>query len=191
LKKSILAVAALAAISASSFASAAISPKWDELSVGYTQLDFDDAFELSGVTFSGTTLVAESFFVGGSYGALKETVDGSKVDLTEVRLGGGVIMPVGRQTHVYFRANYINLEAGIDSVSADSDGFGAAVGVRYAITPDYELGFSAEHIDIDSETDLKVEGELRINAAKKVAVVLKYARYEDANSTYLGASYYF
>lgn len=175
------------------------APSWNQLSAGYTKVNVDNFEAATGHQFSGTVELSESLFASASIQKtsemliveLDDTFDEFKVNHTDMRFGLGFVKEINKQIDAYFAVHYVSQKDKFEQFANDENGFSAGVGVRYSLTKDYEIGLLLEHIDIKEETDIKVEGEIRLAASKTLAVVGRYARYQDANQFYIGAAYYF
>jgi Ax21 family sulfation-dependent quorum factor len=157
MKRSLLALTLLAAIPFA--ASAAEGLSYNYVEGGYTATNRDnDGADSDGWGINGSGAIAENFHVFGGYDHQKtddETIGGlrfSGVDVDHWRLGLGYNHPVASNTDLLARVAYENYD--IESYSDKLDGYSAEVGVRSALTQNFEGYALAGYEDGD-----KIDGD--------------------------------
>ena len=122
--------------------------------LGYQSIELDAGpFDVDGDGFvlSGSFEIADQFHVFGGYGTADFDFD---VDLTELSLGLGFNTPIADNTDLVASIAYV--EADVDTNgfgSADENGYGASVGLRSMIAPNFELAGSINYVDLGDSDD--------------------------------------
>jgi Ax21 family sulfation-dependent quorum factor len=138
-------LAALTLLAALPFAaSAAEGLSYTYVEGGYIATDSDGA-DADGWAINGSGAIAENFHVFGGFSAQEtddETIGGFRfdgVDVDQWRLGVGYNYEVASNTDLLARLAYENYEFDFGQFGSDDlDGYSAEVGVRSALTPNFE-----------------------------------------------------
>lgn len=188
-----LTVVAAALLASSAFTATADDIKWDQTFAGYERLSIDDTdIKLSGITLGATKTLNDYIYATASYSAVKDDIAMfGKIKLDQLVIGLGLYASVAPGVALYSQASYINQDFSAFGESITDDGWSVGAGVRYAVTPIFEVGASVERMDIEGTKDTKVSGEARLSVATNIALVSRFSRFDDANSVFLGATYYF
>ncbi len=140
MKRSLLALTLLAALPFA--ASAAEGLSYTYVEGGYIATDSDGA-DADGWGINGSGAIAENFHIFGGYSA-QETDDEpffgiANVDVDQWRVGLGYNYAVASNTDLLARLAYENYEFDFGPFGSDDlDGYSAEVGVRSALTPNFE-----------------------------------------------------
>ena len=143
--------AALIAFSASASAEGF---DYNYLSLSYEQIDIDDGtFNADGDGFgiSGSFEISDSFFLfaGYSMGELE-----SVLDVDQLSAGVGWHTPVGDRLDFVAGLSYERIELSASGLgSADEDGYGAEIGLRYQATDAVELNGGINYVDYGNDGD--------------------------------------
>ena len=130
------------------------------LSLGYGNIEFDEVgVDGDGFVLSGSYSLNDSYFVFANYDAAD--LDFS-VDATTWGVGFGYRRPVSDKADFYARASYEYIEIDVPLVgSADDNGLGLGVGLRYSSNPDFEWHAGINYVDYGDggdDTGLEVGG---------------------------------
>ncbi|HJW46216.1 MAG TPA: diffusible signal factor-reguated Ax21 family protein [Lysobacter sp.] len=160
MKRSLLALTLLAALPFA--ASAAEGLSYTYVEGGYVATDGDGA-DADGWGINGSGAIAENFHIFGGYTA-QETDDFNVgpfrfdgVDVDQWRIGLGYNHPVASNTDLVARLAYENAE--VDGIDDDLDGYSAEVGVRSALTTNFE-GYAAAGYEDGNNFDGDFYGRL-------------------------------
>lgn len=115
----------------------------------YGTIDFDDlGVDGDGFGIGGSFAVSERFHVFGEY--QKADLDFG-VDVSQFDLGVGFNTPISDVVDVVARLAYVSAEVDVSGLgSADEDGYGAGVGLRGMVTPQFELNGDITYVDLGS-----------------------------------------
>lgn len=123
----------------------------------------------------------DGLWVGGRYGitpeihVLGEFYSLDDLDLTE--FGVGYHMPIAQKLDLYADAKFVDLDF--------DDGFGLTGGVRFAATPEFELGGGINYYNLtDSETQLFMNAAYTVG--NNIAVILEIEDGDLFDKTVLG-----
>lgn len=172
---------------------AATGASADELSysyleAGYLQTNIDDSgTDADGWRLGGSVALGESFHLFGNYDA--QELDDINVDVDTWRLGLGWNRSIADAHDLVVRAAYLELDADVGPASASVDGWEAEVGVRSALTPNFEtyvaLGY-ADADDVGGDGDLfgKLSGQYKFNPTWGLVATVSIN--DDANEVFIG-----
>jgi hypothetical protein len=141
------------------------------IEVGYGVVDFDDFDgDLKRYSVAGSALVSEQVYLFGNY-SYGETDSFSvfgnrgKLGVTGLSLGAGYRHEMSRLADLTLAAAYeyakVEGQGGLSSLGSETDnGYSLALGVRYLVAPEFELGTDVTYIDIGNTDDtiLRVGG---------------------------------
>lgn len=133
LKHSLLALTLLAAVPFA--ASAAEGLSYNYVEGGYVATDTDSG-DADGWGINGSGAIAENFHLFGGINSQK--TDDFDIDINHYRLGLGYNHAIARNTDLLARVAYEKYEIDSPFVSSDPDGYSAEVGVRSALTQNFE-----------------------------------------------------
>lgn len=166
MKRSLLALAMMAAVPAlalSAAASAADGLSYSYVEGGYVATDADGG-DAEGFGGNASFAVHPNFHVFGGYS--HQEIDSSDVDFDQWRLGVGYNHPVAANTDLVTRIAYENFRtddfrAGgvVVAPGVDADGYSAEVGVRSALTPMLE-GYALAGYEDGDQFDGDLYGRL-------------------------------
>lgn len=116
--------------------------------------DWDDADD--GFNAGGSLMISPSLRLFGDY---------TDTDLEQLRLGGGVILPMASPLGLEIGGSYQNLQVDNPGPGGlDDDGFGVHGIARLAATPEFTLAGKVEYVfrdDIDDELVYGVDADYR------------------------------
>ena len=145
----------IGALMLSSATAMAEGPSYSFIQANYQEVDIDigGGFDADGNGYgvAGSVAINDSWFIFAGYAASELE---SIVDLDEMKLGAGWNSAISEKTDWFVTLAYIDLElsaAGIPSVS--DSGFGASVGVRSMMNPNFELYGSLGYSDLGDGGD--------------------------------------
>ena len=171
-------------------ASAAEGLSYTYVEGGYVAND-SDLVDSDGWGIQGSAAFTDNFHVFGGYGA-QETDDVTfgnvrfdGFDVDQWRLGVGYNHTIATNTDLLARAAYENFE--VDGISGDFDGYSAEVGVRSALTQNFEgyalAGFQGGG-DIDEEFYGRLGAQVKFNQNWGISGDVKFA--EDDTQWFIG-----
>jgi hypothetical protein len=162
MKRNILGAVALIALPAAS-----------QAEFNYTFVDFeyvDVEYEIGpfdvdgdGFAIAGQFVVAESFFVGGSY---EDYSFDSNVDGELLEIFGGYFHPLNEELDFIATFGWVDAEVSSGGPSFDDDGLSLGGGVRHAVNDDLEVEAMLNHVDFDnggSDTGVELRGRYFFN----------------------------
>ena len=145
----------IGALMLSSATAMAEGPSYSFIQANYQEVDIDigGGFDADGNGYgvAGSVAINDSWFIFAGYAASELE---SIVDLDEMKLGAGWNSAISEKTDWFVTLAYIDLElsaAGLGSVS--DSGFGASVGVRSMMNPNFELHGSLGYSDLGDGGD--------------------------------------
>ncbi len=141
MKRSLLALPLLAALSASAFAAEGVSYNYVE--GGYVATD-TDAGDADGFGVNGSFAIHPNFHLFGGYN--NQELEDTSIDFDQWRAGVGYNHQIAPSVDLVTRIAYEKFDAGQD---LDFDGYSAEVGVRGAMTPMFEGYAMAGHEDYE------------------------------------------
>ena len=128
------------------------------LDISYVDVDRDVGSGGDGFAFGGTFTVAESFFLGGGY----EDYDfDSGADGEIIELGGGYFHPINDGMDFVASLAIVDMEVSSGSFSADDDAIAIGGGIRFEVSPEFQLDAMVEYVDWDnsgSDTGFEFRG---------------------------------
>lgn len=170
-----LALALAAGLSLSAMAANAGA---QDLSYNYVQGGFSatntDGADAEGWGGEASFAVHPNFHVFGGYST--QEIDDSNVDLENARFGVGYNHPIASNTDLLTRVAYENFQA--DEAGFDEDGWSAEVGVRSALTRNFEgyaLAGYEDGDDFDGSAYGRVGGQLKFSPNWGVTGDVKFA----------------
>lgn len=130
----------------------AAGPGGSYIQGGYADWDdFDNGFNVGG-----------SLMVGPTVRAFADYTD---TDLEQLRIGGGLVVPMTSPLSLEVGGSYQNLEVGGRGRGGlDDDGFGVHGIARFAVTPEFTLAGKLEYVfrdDIDDELVFGADADYR------------------------------
>ncbi len=185
--RSILLIALLA------FASAAGAQGFDYnyVTLGYSQVDFDDVnIDGDGIELAGSFAINEDFHAFGSYG--QADLDGG-IDASELSIGLGYNHSLSPAVDFVGSVSYEYVEidvAGLGSV--DDNGFGLGIGLRFHPADKIEVDAGIQYVDLSdsgSDTGFGAGFQYYITDAITIGVSAEWA--DDVSRYGLGGRFYF
>lgn len=174
--------------------------RWNSVSVSYQSIDVD-VFDtsLTGLSFSGTKLISDDFFVSGAYSATSGDYhySGNSIDLdyNTLSVGLGRREAISDTTDIFGVVSYqdVSLKASYqnNSLEVSDSGYGLAVGVRSMVTDIVELRGSLNYVSIDGEADTGFSIGALYNLTNEVAVGANYSVADDTTGLSLTGVYFF
>ena len=145
----------IGALMLSSATAMAEGPSYSYIQANYqeTEYDFGGGADADGDGFgvSGSFAIDESWFVFGGFASSELE---SVIDLDQYSVGGGWHSAINENTDWFATLSYINLEISAGNFGSASDsGFGASVGVRSNLKPNFELYGSLGYSDLGDGGD--------------------------------------
>lgn len=137
MKRSLLALALLAAVPAlslSSVASAAEGVSYTYVEGGYAATNTDGG-DADGIAINGSGAFSPNFHLFGGYS--NQELDNSNIDFDQWRVGVGYNHAISPRADLLTRVAYERFDAGRDFLGndLDADGWSVEAGVRGALTP--------------------------------------------------------
>jgi hypothetical protein len=139
-------------------------PDYTYAQLGYINVDVDDVdVDGDGFSLAGSVAITDLFHLFGSYDDGELDSGPVDVDLSRLRLGGGLNFAITPTTDLVGTLYYVNYELdGPGPGDVDEDGFGITGGIRSMVTPALELNGAIRYEDlggdVDDETSLLVGG---------------------------------
>jgi hypothetical protein len=145
----------IGALMLSSATAMAEGPSYSFIQANYQEVDIDigGGFDADGNGYgvAGSVAINDSWFVFAGYAASELE---SVVDLDEMKLGAGWNSAISEKTDWFVTLAYIDLELSAAAIPSVSDsGFGASVGVRSMMNPNFELYGSLGYSDLGDGGD--------------------------------------
>lgn len=145
----------IGALMLSSVTAMAEGPSYSFIQANYQEVDIDVGGGFSadgdGYDVAGSVAINDSWFVFAGYAASELE---SVVDLDEMKLGAGWNSAISEKTDWFVTLAYIDLELSATGIPSVSDsGFGASVGVRSMMNPNFELYGSLGYSDLGDGGD--------------------------------------
>jgi hypothetical protein len=185
---------AIGALMLSSATAMAEGPSYSFIQANYQEVDIDlgGGFDADGDGYgvAGSVAINDSWFVFASYTASEFE---SVIDLDQTTLGGGWNSAISEQTDWFVTLAYIDLGVSAPGfVSVSDSGFGASVGVRSLINPNFELYGSLGYSDLgDGGDGTAVAAGLWYTVAGNLALGLGAEVGSDVTTYGLGIRLYF
>ena len=170
-KKSLLALTLLAALPFAASAAEGLSYNYVEGGYVATNSDLADA---DGWGLNGSGAISDNFHIFGGYTA-QETED-FDVGIDQWRVGLGYNHPIASNTDLLARVAYENYE--VDGFNVDVDGYSAEVGVRSALTPNFEgyaLAGYEDGDEFDGDFYGRVGAQVKFNQSWGITGDVKFA----------------
>lgn len=133
--------------------------------------DWDDAD--NGFNVGGSLMLGPSLRAFGDY---------TDTDLEQLRLGGGMVVPMASPLSLEVGGSYQRLEAG----AFEDDGFGIHGIARFAATPEFTLAGKLEYVfrdDIDNELVFGFDGDYRF--MPQLSAFVSYDIYDEIDENLL------
>lgn len=140
--------------------------------LGYSSIDVDDVnVDGDGMSLGGSFAINENYHVFAGY--TSGDLD-FNVDYTSWNAGIGYNSALSDKVDAYARLSYEYAELDVPGFREfDDDGFGFSVGLRFAATPDVELGAAINYVDLsDSGDDTGFEARALYNFTDAFAMGL-------------------
>lgn len=178
-KKSLLALTLMTALPFAATAAEGLSYNYVEGGYVATDTDFGDA---DGWGVNGSGAISNNFHVFGGYTFQKtddETFGGVRfdgIDVDQWRVGLGYNHPIAANTDLLARVAYENYD--VEFESERLDGYSAEVGVRTALTPNFEGHVTAGYEDgddFDGDFYGRVGAQVKLNQNWGVSGDVKFA----------------
>lgn len=185
---------AIGALMLSSATAMAEGPSYSFIQANYQEVDIDlgGGFDADGDGYgvAGSVAINDSWFVFASYTASEFE---SVIDLDQTTLGGGWNSAISEQTDWFVTLAYIDLGVSAPGFGSASDsGFGANVGVRSMLNPNFELYGSLGYSDLgDGGDGTAVAAGLWYTVAGNLALGLGAEVGSDVTTYGLGIRLYF
>jgi hypothetical protein len=160
---------------------------------GFTGDDDGDGFGLRG-RFNAT----EQVFISAEYQAVE--YDDSSLELDQLRVGAGYILPINTTLNFVGQVEYISAETDGPGISSETDdGFGVHAGLEAALAPQFSLYGSVGFVSIDDSDGPEFLVGARFQVAPNVSLFADYraTRFSDSGSDLdlddlrLGAGFHF
>lgn len=166
-------------------------PNYNYLQGDYVRAELDDAgFSVDGDGFGvgGSMEIAEQFHLLVRFRTFDFDFD---VDLDQLAVGGGWHPALSDTTDLVFELTYISVEASALGFSIDDDGYGASLGLRSMLSPQFELAGSVNYSDYGDGDDTSVQVQAWYNFTKAFAIGGGADFGDDVTIYGIGARYYF
>ena len=169
MKRSLLALPLLAALSFGATAAEGVS--WNYVEGGYAATD-TDAGDADGFALGGSAAIHPNFHLFGNFS--NQEIEDTNVDFDQWRLGVGYNHQIAPSVDLVTRLAYEKFDAGQD---LEFDGYSAEVGVRGAMGPMFEGYAMAGHEDFeqaDGEFYGRLGAQVKFNPTWGVAGDVKF-----------------
>jgi len=165
-----------AILSVLSFGAMADSPSFNNLEVGYSNVDFDGLPDFSGFEIKGSKELSDNWYIAGDYTDVSE--DGFSLKLTT--LGFGYKNDFSPSSSFFAELDYARIDA---DGGFDESGYEMTFGVRSMLSSQFEVKAAVEYLDIDNDdtTSLVLGGAY--NFTDNMALYADY-KYESDVSQY-------
>jgi Outer membrane protein beta-barrel domain len=164
---------------------------YNYLYLGYGTIDVSDAnVDGSGIGIGGSFAVNDQFHVFAGYQMASMNFN---IDATMWNAGLGYHMGLNEKVDLVgtLSYNYVKLDAG-GGASADDNGLGLGVGLRFAAGNDMELDAGIDYVDYsDSGSDTAFSAAFLYNFNKQFTVGLHGSWGNDFSSYMFSGRYYF
>ena len=184
----------IGALMLSSATAMAEGPSYSFIQANYQEIDIDlgGGFDADGDGYgvAGSVAINDNWFVFADYAASELE---SIVDLDQARLGAGYNSALSEKTDWFATLAYIDLSLKAAGFGSASDsGFGASVGVRSMLNPNFELYGSLGYSDTgDGGDGTAVAAGLWYTVAGNLALGLGAEAGSDITTYGLGIRLYF
>ena len=141
MNKKILASAILSVLS---FGALADTPSFDNLEIGFANMDFDGGIDLDGYEFKGSKMISDNLYIAGDY----TDVSKNGFDASLTTFGIGYKNDFSNSSSFFTELDYASFES---DGGLDEDGYELTFGVRSMMTDQFEVKVALEYLEIDSE----------------------------------------
>lgn len=192
MKKKLLFTSLLLSALSTSTVAIAKSPSWNNVGVGYINVDIDDVdYEPSGFALFGSHLVNENIYVHAKYLSTEDDIFGEDLEITTLNLGLGYRHSLNVATDLFGEVSYLSADAEYNNQSEDENGYSLAIGVKSMLTENVEGVLSASRDSIDGESDTAINLELSYFVSEQFSFGAGYSFSDEANSLSLGIKVHF
>jgi len=169
-------------------------PRYTYGDIGYSRVDFDDLNNDGDfLDLGGSLRVHDKLHLFADYSGGNVSVSSFDVDVTNVDAGIGANLPLSPTVDLIIDVAYLwsELDAGHGN-SDDEHGFGARVGVRAMLAPNFELNGGASYADYnDSDDNKALYAGLVYNFTDMVAMTAGVSAGDNVTSYDIGLRIYF
>lgn len=167
---------------------------YNSITASYGQIDFDN-LNADGdiIGIGGSAAIGESFFAFANYG-VSDIDDGIvSIDVDSWNAGIGYHMPMSDSVDLVSRLSYEYLDVSVPGFgSADDNGFGLGVGIRYAANEQFEINAGISYVDLsDSGNDTSLSAGFLYNFTENFSVGVEGDWGDDATAYNIGGRFYF
>ena len=177
----------LVALSASVYAD---EFSYNSITASYSQIDFDNLnADGDALGINGSAEIGESFFVFGSY----STADVDIADVDTLSAGVGYHMPMSDQVDFVGSVSYEYIDVSVPGFgSADDNGFGLGIGLRYQANNEFEINGGIDYVDYsDGGDDTSFSLGFLYDFADNFSVGMEGDWSDDATAYGIGVRFYF
>lgn len=163
------------------------------ISGSFSQIDFDDInADGDSLGIGGSLEVGENFFVFGSY-SVADVDDGFlSADVDSLSAGIGYHTPMSEKVDFVGSVSYEYVDVSVPGFgSADENGFGLGVGLRYAASADFELNAGISYVDLGDSDDTSFGAGFLYNFTENFAVGVAGDWSDDTTAYGIGVRFYF
>ena len=184
----------IGALMLSSATAMAEGPSYSFIQANYQEVDIDvgGGFDVDGNGYgvAGSVAINDSWFIFAGYSSSEFE---SVIDIDEGKLGAGWNSAISEKTDWFATLAYIDLSASASGLGSASDsGFGASIGVRSMMNPNFELYGSLGYSDLgDGGDGTAVEAGLWYTVAGNLALGLAAEVGSDVTTYGVGIRLYF
>jgi len=173
MKKKLFAGAILSVLS---FGALADTPSFNNIEIGYSNIDFDGLPDFSGFEIKGSKELSENWYLAGDYTDVSE--GGFSLSLTT--FGFGYKNDFSDSSSYFAEIDYARLDA---DGGVDESGYEISFGVRSMLSNELELKAAIEYLDIDNEDTTYLVLGSAYNFTDNMALYADY-KYESDVSEY-------
>ena len=167
---------ASAILSVLSFGAMADGPSFNNVEVGYSNVDFDGIVDLSGFELKSSWELSDNWYLAGDYSDVSE----GGFDMNLMSFGVGYKNHFSTNSAFFAQLEYAEMEA---DGGVDEDGYEVTFGIRSMVSEQVELKAAIEYLEIDNEDTTSLVLGSAYNFSDNIAAYAEY-KYESDVSRY-------
>jgi Ax21 family sulfation-dependent quorum factor len=177
------ALALLAALAAAPIAANAGDLSYSYLEAGYLRADPDDFGAEDGFGLHGSGAITDNLHAFAGYDRISIDLGGDDFNLSNTRIGLGWNQAVSDNVDLVARVAWERVDA--DEVD-DGNGYSVEVGVRGAITPNFEGSAAVRYTDIEDSDDTQLVLGAQYKFSPTWGLVAEAGIGSDGNTVFVG-----
>ena len=168
---------------------------YNYFSVGYQRMNLDDGFidvDGDGFGVDGSFAINDSFFIFGAYGMGEFSEQGQSVDVDTLSLGIGWHTPLTERVDFVTGVSYEYIELSASGFgSADENGYGLGVGLRFQASEAIELTGGINYVDYGDGDDTGFGVGMLYGISENVDIGVSADWAEDTSAYGVSGRFYF